>query len=351
MLKTKSLFTLLLATSALISCSSMDRKDSPLAKADSDMKAVLQAQASLHPKPIEKLSPEEARLQPSPADGAKLVMRQQGKDPNASMGIATKNISIPGPDGDITARVYRPKNTAGQRLPVIVYYHGGGFVIADINTYDSTPRAMAKLVNAVVVSVEYRHAPENRFPAAHEDAFNAYRWIADNTSRIGGDANRIAVMGESAGGNLAIDTAIKARDTGVKEPVYEVLVYPVAGTDLNTPSYEENANAKPLNRPMMAWFVNNTISSPADKKDPRLDIVDYADLRDLPPTTVITAEIDPLRSEGLHLASKLTASGVEVENRTYAGVTHEFFGMGSVVAKAKQAEMDAAEDLKAAFDQ
>ena len=331
-----------------------------LERADKDMKEVLDAQMSLKPKPIEKLTAKEARLQPTPSDGVKKVLLSEGKDPNDPLGVATKDLMYKSGGQDIKARVYMPKDFAekmakgnvdkNDMLPVIVYYHGGGWVIADIDVYDSTPRSLAKAANAIVVSAEYRHAPENKFPAAHDDAFAAYQWTLQNAASWGGDARRIAVVGESAGGNLAINTAIKARDAGIQQPAIEVLVYPVAGVDMNTPSYKENADAKPLSKPLMAWFMKNTIKSEADKNDPRLDLIGKANLKGLPPTTIINAEIDPLRSDGEMLAEKLQQAGVKVKQKTYEGVTHEFFGMGLVVDDAKAASTDAVSDLKAAFD-
>lgn len=324
----------------------------PMATADSDMQAVLDALASLNPKPIETLSPAEARKQPSPADGAKLVMKNEGKDPMDSMGVKTKDISYSGAAGNLPTRIYMPEGANGKTpLPVVVYYHGGGWVIADLDTYDASPRAIAKGANAIVVSVHYRQAPEHKFPAAHEDAVAAYKWVLNNAADLGGDPKRVAVMGESAGGNLAINVAFAARDQKLQMPVYQVLVYPVAGTDMTTASYKENENAKPLNKAMMAWFVKHVISTDKDKQDPRLDLVGHADLHGLPPTTVILAQIDPLRSEGQALAEKLKQAGVQVATKNYDGVTHEFFGMGAVVAKAMEAEAVVSDDLKKAFAQ
>jgi acetyl esterase len=344
----------LLATSILFTaaCSMHHEPEAAAApKPDADMQRVLDAQASLGPKPIEMLSAQDARLQPSPADGVKKLLSEDGKDPMDDMGVATHDIQIATKHGTLQARVYRPKEAGPhEHLPVVVYYHGGGWVIADIATYDSTPRVIAHEAHALVISVEYRHAPEHRFPAAHEDAFAAYQWVVRHAKHLGGDRKRIAVMGESAGANLAIDTAIRARDTHTPMPVYEVLVYPVAGVDMNTPSYRENENAKPLNKAMMKWFVGNTARSDGDLQDPRLDLVGHADLRGLPPTTVITAQLDPLRSEGQALAEKLRQSGVTVDAKNYDGVTHEFFGMGAVVVKAKLAETQVIDDLDAAFD-
>jgi acetyl esterase/lipase len=230
---------------------------------------------------------------------------------------------------------------------VVVYYHGGGWVIADLETYDASARALAREASAIVVSSHYRQAPEHKFPAAHQDAFAAYEWVVRNGAQINGDPRRVAVAGESAGGNLAANVAIMARDRKIQAPLHQILVYPVAGTDMNTPSYVENAQAKPLNKPMVEWFVGHALR-PQDMQSPMINLV-AADLRGLPPATVITAEIDPLRSEGMLLAERLRAAGVEVTARDYEGVTHEFFGMDAVVPEAKAAQNLAGRQLVAAF--
>ncbi len=172
---------------------------------------------------------------------------------------------------------------------------------------------------------------------------------ASNAAAIGGAPGKIAVAGESAGGNLAVNVAVAARDGGLAKPAHLLVVYPMAGTDLDTASYKENADAKPLNKPMMEWFYANLTTSPADMRDPRLDIVGKADLKGLPPVTLVTAAIDPLQSEGAALGEKLKAAGVAVDAQNYDGATHEFFGMGLVVAKAKQAEDVAVKNLRAAL--
>ncbi len=319
------------------------------AKPDGDMQKVLDAQASLKPKPIETLTPAQARLQPSPADGARLVIKQQGKDPNDTMGVATQDIQVQGGAGMIPARVYISTDADHSKpLPIVVYYHGGGFVIATNDTYDASPRAIAKATKAIVISVEYRKAPENKFPAAYDDAFAAYKWALEHGKDLGG-SQTVAVMGESAGGALALATAIKARDEHLPLPAREVLVYPIGGTNMATPSYTENATAKPLNKAMMMWFTKYTIKGPADKADPRLDAIGKADLHGLPPTTIVLAQIDPLRSDGEMLGDKLKKAGVDVHTKTYDGVTHEFFGMGAVVVKAKDAEGFVSDDLKASL--
>ena len=321
---------------------------SPMAELDVDMKHVLDAHAKLAPQPIEKLSPEEARKQPSPADGVRELLKQRSKVLAPEPGVTTRDMTYPAGAGTQPVRLYTPDGASGP-LPVVVYYHGGGFVIADLDTYDATPRAIAKGLQAIVASVEYRRAPEARFPAQHEDAIAAYKWVMANASSFGGDPAKVALMGESAGGNLATNVAIAARDQNLKKPAYVVAVYPVAGTDMETRSYKDNASAKPLNKAMMGWFVGHTVRGDADKSDPRLDLVGKANLRELPPFTIVTAEIDPLRDDGKMLADKLKAAGVAVQYRDYQGVTHEFFGMGNVVAKAKEAQEAAIADLRAAF--
>lgn len=230
----------------------------------------------------------------------------------------------------------------------MVYYHGGGWVIADKNVYDAGARALSKLAGAVVISIDYRRAPEHKFPAAHDDAFAAYQWAVKNAASIKGDPKRVALAGESAGGNLAVATAMAARDAKAQQPVAVVSVYPIAGSDTTTPSYQENATAKPLDRPGMSWFLEHALRGPDDRKDPRIDLVN-ANLAGLPPTTIINAQIDPLRTEGEVLAEKLRGAGVTVEQKTYDAVTHEFFGMGMVVDEAMAAEQMAAAALKKAF--
>lgn len=319
------------------------------AKAAPDMQMVLDALATLGGKPIETLTPAQARLQPSAADGAKAVMAKKGMSTAPDPAVTTQDVPY-GSDPKQFARIYKPAaaRAGGAPIPVIVYYHGGGWVIADVDTYDAAPRAMSKALNAIVVSVEYRHAPEFKFPAQHEDAAAAYRWTLQNAASWGGDPARIALAGESAGGNLAVATAIYARDNGLAAPVHIVSIYPIANSSLTLPSRKDSANAKPLNGAMLNWFGNYYMKTKADAQDPRLNLV-AANLRGLPPTTIINAQIDPLRSDGESLATAMRAAGDKVEQRTFPGVTHEFFGMAKIVRGAKDANDLAAARLKAAF--
>jgi len=229
-----------------------------------------------------------------------------------------------------------------------VYFHGGGFVIATNDTYDGSARALTNAAKAVLVSVEYRKGPEHKFPAAHDDAYAAYAWVLANAASIKGDPARVALAGESAGGNLAMATAMAARDKSAKLPVHILAVYPVAGNDTTTASYNENANAKPLSRPMMSWFFKHYTNSPADAQDARLNLLG-ADLKGLPPVTIITAQIDPLRTDGELLAARLRDAGVSVDIRNWEGVAHEFFGQGAAVPAAKEAVQFGANGLKSGF--
>ena len=327
--------------------------DSGTAKrANKDMLSVLKKLDDLGVKPTESRSVEEARAQPTPADAVKAVLKDQGKDPAAlmaAMEVSKKDMTYPIAGGTEPIRIYTPANAGSGPLPVIVYYHGGGFVIADIDTYEASAMALANKSNAIVASVEYRRAPENKFPAAHEDSFAAYKWVLANAGKFGGDPARVAVAGESAGGNLATNVAIMARDQKVQLPLYMMIIYPVAGTDMNTPSYIANQNAMPLSKTAMGWFVDKTLAKPEDGKSPMLNLTTMADLKGLPPATVITDSIDPLMSDGKMLADKLKAAGVKTVYENYEGVTHEFFGMGAVVAQAEAAEGLAGRNLKDAF--
>jgi acetyl esterase len=322
----------------------------PTKHADADMKAVLDAWQSLNPKPIEDCTPAQARQQPTPADAVKRLVAQQGRSaevPAAVQSVRSQDITITGADGSNPARVYRPAGDGP--FPVILYFHGGGWVIADLDAYDASPRAIAARADAIVVSAHYRRAPEFKFPAAHEDAFAAWRWVLDNAAGLGGDPARIAVMGESAGANLAINVAIHARDYGLQAPVHQALIYPVASNNTFSLSYEENRNAKPLNKAMMLWFIEQIINEKSDLKSPLIDVVS-AELSNLPPTTVITAGIDPLRSEGEKLVAELRNVGVAVEHRNYDGATHEFFGMADAVAAARDAQAFVAGTQRRCFD-
>ena len=311
-----------------------------------EMQVVIEKLMSLGGKPIETLTGAEARMQPTPTDAVVAVMQENKMTaPLAQCDTMGKDIPVTG--GTTHVRIYTPKQGKAP-YPVIVYYHGGGFVIADINVYNAGAQGMCEQVGAVVVSVEYPKGPEHKFPAAHVVAFDAYQWVLKNFAELKGDSTKLALVGESAGGNLAANMSMMARDKKIQMPLYEVLVYPMSSNDVNSESYVKYAAAKPLNKPMMEWFYKNYAGSVAAAGDARLSIV-KANLTGMPKTLIIAAEIDPLQSEGKLLSDKLSAAGVHTDYQLYAGVTHEFFGMAAVVPQAKEAQALAASKLKAAF--
>ncbi|GAA4464352.1 hypothetical protein GCM10023189_43490 [Nibrella saemangeumensis] len=311
------------------------------------MQVVIEKLTSYGTPPLPTLSAAQARQAPSPADAAMAVMQENNLPmPPASVDTSGKDISVQG--GTIHLRVYTPK-TGKAAYPVIVYYHGGGWVIANLDTYNASAQGLANQVEAVVVSVAYRQAPEHKFPVAHNDSYAAYEWVVKNAASIKGDPKRIAVVGESAGGNLAAAVSMMARDRKQSLPVHEVLVYPIAGYDFNTESYQKYTEAKPLNTGLMKWFFEKYLKSPADGASPMISLV-KADLKGLPPTTIIAAELDPLASEGETLSNQFKQAGVPVTYKQYKGVTHEFFGMAAVVPEAKDAQGLASDELKKAFN-
>lgn len=299
--------------------------------------------------PIEKLSVKEARMQPTMTDAARSVIANS-RDANTELLelLEVKDISVPGGSGLISARVYRPYTKSKGPLPVVVFFHGGGFVLADNDSYDNTPRSLANIAKALIISVEYRKAPEFKFPAAHEDAYAAYKWVVNNASFFKGDSRFVAVAGEGEGGNLALNVAIRARDEKFQMPSHELLIYPLAGNNMNTPSYKKYGDSKPLSKSMINWYLDNYLNSPSERNDPRINLMN-ANLLGLNPCTIITAQVDPLRSDGEELAKKMKKQGVSVRYKNYEGVTHEFFGMAPILKDARSAQEFSASRLKMSF--
>jgi acetyl esterase len=254
---------------------------------------------------------------------------------------------IPGPAGPIPLRVYTPRG-AGP-FPALVYFHGGGWVIGNLETHDATCRALANESGAVVVSVDYRLAPEHRFRAGVDDSDAATRWVADHAAEIGVDPGRIAVGGDSAGGNLAAVIALLARDRGGPPLRFQLLVYPVTDHRFDTPSYRENGDGYFLTKDAMVWFWNHYLAREADGLDPMASPLRAADFRGLPPALVITAEYDPLRDEGEAYAERLRKGGVPVTLTRYDGTIHGFFTMGFALSDGKRGIEEAAAALRAAL--
>ncbi|RPD44096.1 alpha/beta hydrolase [Hymenobacter sediminis] len=320
---------------------------------DPQMRAVIQQFVSYGTPPLPTLSPRQARMAPSVTDAVMELLKQNNRQPKAAA-VTTTQKFIPGsytpqsaPDG-ILVRIYTPTGVSGP-LPVVVYYHGGGWVIGSLDVYEPSAKALAEKSGAIVVNVDYRLSPEAKFPAAHEDAYAAYKWARDNAASFGGNPAKVATAGESAGGNMAVAVALLAKERTFTLPTHILSVYPVANNDLNTASYIQYAAAQPLNRPNIQYFTANYFRTMADGDDRLISLVDVADLRGLPATTIVAAEIDPLQTEGKQLADKLTQVGVANQYMLYPGTTHEFFGTHDVVPKASEAQTFAANRLKEAL--
>lgn len=242
---------------------------------------------------------------------------------------------VPGPDGELAVRVYTPEREGPH--PGIVFFHGGGWVIGNLDTHDGTARKLANAAGCTVVSVDYRLAPESRFPAAAEDCYAATGWVAEHRDDLGIAAGPLAVAGDSAGGNLATVVALMARDRDGPQLGFQLLIYPVVDCDFDRPSYRDNAEGYMLTRDVMQWFWDQYVPDPTERRNPYANPLAAASLADLPPALVLTAEYDPLRDEGEAYAERLKSEGVRVDCTRYDGVIHGFFSFADLVDKGKQA--------------
>ncbi|HYE90279.1 MAG TPA: alpha/beta hydrolase [Terriglobales bacterium] len=249
--------------------------------------------------------------------------------------------------GELLVRVFTPHAVAPR--PALVYFHGGGWVTGDVDTHEGICRTLANAAGCVVASVDYRCAPEHTFPTAAEDAYAATRWVAAQASELGVDAGRIAVCGDSAGGNLAAAVALMARDRGGPRLSFQVLVYPITDCDFETPSYRDNAEGYLLTREGMRWYWDQYVPNPADRANPYVSPMRATSLAGLPPALVITAEYDPLRDEGEAYARKLGAAGVPVAHTRYPGMIHAFYRFTSSVDAARAAVAETVAALKKAW--
>jgi acetyl esterase len=306
---------------------------------DPQARAVLDQMAEAGGPPINELSVNEAR------QGAAAMAAMHGpKEPVA--GIEDRKLS--GPGGGLPVRIYLPLGKGP--FPVLMYFHGGGWVIGDIESSDGLCRSLANAVGCMVVSVDYRLAPEHPFPAAADDAYYATLWTARNASGFGGDPSRIAVCGDSAGGNLAAVAAQMARDRGEPSIQFQLLIYPVTDGACDTPSYSENAEGYFLTKDAMQWFWHHYVPNDADRSHPYASPLRASNLADLPAALVITAEFDPLRDEGERYAERMRGAGTSVQLMRYDGMIHGFFTMSGIIDQGKAAIRQSTEALRAAFN-
>jgi len=305
---------------------------------DPQARALLDQLKVLGGPPLNELTPADARI-------AAQMLGSLSGTPEAVAKVEDR--AIPGPAGPLPVRLYTPAGSGP--FPVLVFFHGGGWVIGDLNTQDGACRALTNAVGCVVVSVDYRLAPEHPFPAAPHDTYAATRWVAQNAPSINADPARIALGGDSAGGNLTAVTAQMARDGGGPGLVFQLLIYPVTDGACATASYRENADEYLLTKDMMEWFWKHYVPNDADRRNPLASPLHAHSLRGLPPALVLTAEFDPLRDEGEAYAERLKEAGVPVTLTRYNGMIHGFFGMGSVIDQARIAIAEAASALRLAF--
>jgi acetyl esterase len=304
---------------------------------DPEARAILEKLDAEGAPPLEAQIP--AQVRPARMERAKLVG-------GAAVPLArVEDIAIPGADGPIPARLYAAHD--GGIHPALVYFHGGGFVFGNLETHDTICRALAHESGAVVISVDYRLAPEHKFPAAVEDAYAATLWVAANAPALGIDARRIAVGGDSAGANLATVVAIRCRDAGGPPLAAQVLLYPVTdSSSLDKGSYLEFAQGYGLTRAAMDWFGKHYLGSAEDGRNPEASPLLAPNLAGLPPALVITAEFDPLRDEGEEYAERLRQAGVAVTFERYAGMIHGFVAMRGVISGGDRAIRQAAGFLR-----
>ena len=305
---------------------------------DPQVKTLLDQLAALEAPPIADLTPLQAREQFEAA-----LAPMSGTGPELPL---VEDRNVPGPDGPVPVRVYRPAEGNGGALPVLVWFHGGGWVLGNVPGSDVTCRHLAKESGAVVVSVEYRLAPEYPFPAGAEDCYAATAWVANHGEEIGVDSSRLAVGGDSAGGNLAAVVTLMAKERGGPDIKRQVLVYPVTDGLMSYPSMRENAEGYLLTEGAMKWFWRHYLGNSGNEKEPLASPIYADDLSGLPPALVMTAEFDPLRDEGEAYAKRLQQAGVPVTTTRYNGQIHGFFGMSGVFDITASAIQEAAAFLR-----
>jgi acetyl esterase len=305
---------------------------------DPQARKLVDAMAALNLKPVEESTPAEAR------EGMRTRTAALGPFEDVAA-VADLRVRVTG--GEITVRLYSPGGSGPH--PVLVFYHGGGWVIGDLETHDGICRSLTNAAACAVASVDYRLAPEHRYPVAAEDSYAALQWVMANGRQLGIDPRRVAVGGDSAGGNLATAVSLMARDRHTPLPVFQALIYPVTDCNLDTPSYLENATGYVLTREAMRWFFRHYLAREEQGREPYVSPLRAASVANLPPALVITAGCDPLRDEGEAYAVRLRDAGIPVTSTRYPGMFHGFFRMTRLLDQAKSALDEVAGALRKAL--
>ena len=304
---------------------------------DAQIESVMEQVAALGFPPSHTVSAQEAR--------SNAKARPRGKGPDVHK---VEDIKIPSDAGPIPARIYTPSDETS--LPVLVWFHGGGWVVGDLESADATARHLCNESSSVIISIDYRLAPETKFPGASDDCYTATQWVSENASSLNADPDKIAVGGDSAGGNLAAVVSLMARDKQGPNIGFQLLVYPVTEMNFNTKSYIDNAEGYQLSRDGMIWYWDHYLEDKEAANNPYASPMKAQSLQNLPPALIITAEYDPLRDEGKAYAERLKAEGVTTQYTMYSGMIHGFFGMASVVDKGRAAVKEAADAMRKALD-
>ncbi|HEU5229865.1 MAG TPA: alpha/beta hydrolase [Ktedonobacteraceae bacterium] len=308
---------------------------------DPQVHTYLEQMAALNAPPLHTLPPEMVRQMIAMQTEAARSTAEPEKVANV------EDRMIPGPQADLPVRIYTPQGNGP--FPVLVFFHGGGWVICNLDTHDALCRSLTNQAGCVVVSVDYRLAPEHKFPAAPQDCYAATQWVATHGAELNVDTTRIAVGGDSAGGNLAAVVAQMARDRGGPALVFQLLIYPATDFTAKTPSHEENGTGYMLNRQDMSWFTSSYLNNENDKVNPLASPALAPNLKGLPPALIITAEYDPLRDEGEAYGRKLAEAGVPTTVSRYDGMIHGFMSMGSIFERGDRGVEEAATALRSAF--
>ena len=316
------------------------------------MATVLAERQAMHARDLAGLTPDSARQVPSLIDAARAIPNVRGLPAVSTEVPQVRYLDASAATGSRPATLFRPE--LARDTPIIVYFTGGTWVTGRLDAYEETARQLAIRTGYVVILLDTRRAPEAAFPGIHDDAYAMYQWARAHMREWGADPTRVALAGEAIGANLALSVAMQARDEAarggrVAPPDALVLVTPWAGTALDTPSMSENARSQPLTRATVDWAQDSYAQDSKDLRNPRLDLAARTDFGNLPPTTVVLAPIDPMRSSGEAVAAKLSAAGVPTEARLFPGTTQDFFGLGTQVPEAAAAEDYVAARLKAVF--